>query len=45
MTCFDSYDQNSFKILDKAHSIFDLKIEEALRNSYLNSLNAIVATI
>ena len=29
-TCFDSYISFSFKIIDKAHSKFDLKIKEAL---------------
>ena len=29
-TCFDSYNSLSFKIIDKANSIFDLKIKEAL---------------
>ena len=41
VTCFDSYNCLSFKIIDKAHSQFDLKIKEAL---YMNwrkpSLNA-----
>ena len=30
ITCFDSYNSLSFKIIDKANSKFDLKIEEAL---------------
>ena len=29
-TCFDSYNYLCFKIIDKAHSRFDLKIKEAL---------------
>ena len=28
--CFDSYNSLSFKITDKAKSIFDIKIEEAV---------------
>ena len=30
ITCFDSYNSFSFKIIDKANSKFDLKIKEAL---------------
>ena len=30
ITCFDSYNYLSFKIIDKANSKFDLKIKEAL---------------
>ena len=30
ITCFDSYNSLSFKVLDKANSKFDLRIKEAL---------------
>ena len=29
-TCFDSYHPLSFKLIDKAHCTFDLKVKEAL---------------
>ena len=30
VTCFDSYNSPSFKIIDEANSKFDLKVKEAL---------------
>ena len=40
-TCFDSYNSLCFKIIDKANSIFDLKIKEALHINWRKpNLNA-----
>ena len=40
-TCFDSYNSLCFKIIDKANSKFDLKIEEALHINWRKpNLNA-----
>ena len=40
-TCFDSYNSLSFNIIDKANSIFDLKIKEALHINWRKpNLNA-----
>ena len=40
-TCFDSYNSPCFEIIDKANSIFDLKIKEALHINWRDpNLNA-----